>query len=334
MNLKSLSKKVAVVSLAAIAFSSQAQAKKLLILTDQVSGIKARQIQKLIQTTLPFKLLKSSEFSVAVEILDPKTKPISCKARRIQYTDAEIYSLQYWAKEKGIVISEADLKKYKDGYTIDRLVECDTPALAALGVQFQADSVMFVHASSYEGGSGGDIPVILSGSLEGIGLHEWLHTFGLADEYAYAKEEAPFFCDRKDWANVAIFNDSPPYPSNEDVRVRHRDQIPWLPYLGPKAAIVNEGRLGSPEAGNLGVFRSKTCTNVTPELKSWKPTSYPTVMEDPYSTYIPKPYWTAILSGLGVSQDRITYLLKTSVSPTWSKNRDPRAPNPPPPAAK
>ncbi|HVK61000.1 MAG TPA: hypothetical protein VM432_05600 [Bdellovibrionales bacterium] len=322
--------RIAFLSIVGSLVVSTAQAKKLLILTDQPGATKANEIRKLIQTTVPFKLLKSSEFSISVEYVDPKTKPVSCKPRKIKYTDDEIYSLQYWAKVKGIEISPEELKKYKEGYTIDRLVECDLVALAALGVQFQADSLMFVHNSPWEGGSGGDIPIILSGSRPGIGMHEWLHGFGLADEYAYKKEEAPFFCNRTDWGNVAIFNDAPPYSSNDDVRIRHRDQIPWLTYLSPKADLITSNNLGSPKFGNLGIYQSSTCKNVSPTLKSWKPSGHMTIMENPLSTYIPKPYWTNILTGLGVGSDRIAALLKVSVTPTWLKSGGQGPGNPPP----
>ena len=56
-------------------------------------------------------------------------------------------------------------------------------------------------------------------------------------------------------------------------------------------------------------------------MQSWKSSSNPTIMEDPYSTYIPKPYWPVILSGLGVSPDRIEALMKTAVAPTWNPVR-------------
>jgi hypothetical protein len=322
--------KILVSLLAFSVFASTAFASKLVILTDEASGSKAKQIKAVILKTPPFNLLRSSELTVEVQILDPAAKPIECHAKTIKYTDEEIYSLQYWSHEKGIDISPEDLKKYKDGYTIDRLVECDTSAIAALGVQFQADRMLFVHTSVYEGGSGGTIPVILSNSRETIGLHEWLHTFGLADEYAYDKQEAQFFCNKRDWVNVAIFNDTPPYASNEDVRTRHQADIPWLPYLSAKAELITDNRLGSPVFGNLGIFHSNTCKNITPELKSWKPTGHPTIMEDPYTNYIAKPYWPAILSALGVTQPRIDLLMKTTVKPGWLMRIDTGADNPPP----
>lgn len=298
--------------------TSLAHAKKLLIVTDQESGAKAREIQQLITSTTPFKLLKASEFTVEVKVLDRKTKPVKCSPKVIKYTDKEIESLKYWSEKNGIPLSKEQLSKYKKGYTIGRLVDCDKQALASIGAQFQADRMMFVHESPWEGGSGGDIPIILSGSRSGIGMHEWLHSYGLADEYAYNKEEAPFYCGQHHWANVAIFQEQPPYRSSDDVRVKHRDQIPFLPYISKNAVLITGEHLGSPKAGNLGLFPSKTCANVTPALQSWKSSSNPTIMEDPYSTYIPKPYWPAILSGLGVSRDRIDSLMTSAVAPTWN----------------
>jgi len=298
--------------------ASVAHAKKLLIVTDQPSGAKALEIQQLITSTTPFKLLKKSEFSVEVKIVDTASHPVKCAPKVIKYTDKEIESLKYYSEQNGIPISKEQLALYKKGYTIDRLVDCDKDVLTQIGTQYQADRLMFVHDSPWEGGSGGDIPIILAGSRSGIGMHEWLHSYGLADEYAYRKEEAPFYCAQHQWANVAIFNEQPPYRSSDDVRIRHRDQIPFLPYLSTHAELITGEHLGSPKTGNLGLFPSKTCSNVTPTLQSWKSSSYPTIMEDPASTYIPKPYWPAILSGLGVSSARIDSLMKTAVAPTWN----------------
>lgn len=245
--------------------AASAHASKLVILTDQVSGAKARQIKRHIESTLPFSALKSNEFSIEVQILDPKTKPIMCHTLVVKYTKAEIRSLEYWAKQKGIVLTKEELRKYRDGYTIDRVVECDSAALARFAAQYQGDRALFVRNNPYEGGSGGSIPVILSGSREGIGLHEWIHTFGFADEYAYERNEAALFCQKKTFPNVAIFNDSPPYFGNEDVRARHRDQLSWLPFLSADAALTKGEQLGSPKFGNLGIYRSKTCDNVVPQ---------------------------------------------------------------------
>lgn len=311
MNLKVL------ITAAAVFASLQAEAKKLLIVTDQASGSKARQIRSHILGTLPFSLLKSTEFAIETRLLDKRVTPIKCRPKTVKYTKQEIQSLEYWAKQNGIVLTKKELDRYRKGYTIDRLVECETGVLAGIGVQHQADYVMFVHDSPYEGGSGGDIPIILSGSRVGIGLHEWLHGFGFADEYAYTREEAALYCQRRDWPNVAIFNDRPPYYGAEDVRFRHRDQIAWLPYLGPKAELTTGTNLGSPKFGNLGLFRSQTCDQVQPVLKSWKPTGHATVLGNPHTNYIPKPYWPTILSNLGVSSARINQLMKSSVTPKW-----------------
>jgi hypothetical protein len=323
-------KKLILLTLAAVCVAQSAHAKKLVILTDQQSAAKAKDIQKLITSTTPFKLLNASEFSVEVHVIDAVAHPVHCAPKLIKYTDQEIESLKYYSEKSGIPISDAQLALYKKGYTIDRLVECDKAVLASLGAQFQADRVMFVHESNWEGGSGGDIPIILSGSRSGIGMHEWLHGYGLADEYAYSKEEAPFYCGQHQWANVAIFNEQAPYRSSDDVRTRHHDQIPFLPYIGEHAVLITGEELGSPKAGQLGIFVSRTCSNVVPKLQSWKSSSNPTIMEDPVSTYIPKPYWPAILSGLGVSSVRLASLMKTAVAPTWGDRTIMSPGNPPP----
>jgi hypothetical protein len=315
-------------ALGLILTTQSAIAKKLLIVTDQPGGAKAREIQHLFQTTTPFKLLKASEFTVEVKILDSSSKPIKCYPTVLKYTDKEIESMKYWSAKNGMPLSDDQVQKYKKGFVIERLTTCDKQALAALGAQFQADRMIFVHDSPVMGGSGGDIPIILSGSGSGIGMHEFLHAYGLADEYAYPKDEAPFYCGQHQWANVAIFQEQPPYRSSDDVRVRHAAQIPFLPYISKSAELITGEHLGSPKAGNLGIFPSKTCSNVVPALQSWKSSSNPTIMEDPYSTYIPKPYWPTILSGLGVSRNRIDSLMLTAVAPTWNPVR-PVIPPPP-----
>ncbi|MES3037762.1 MAG: hypothetical protein V4736_07640 [Bdellovibrionota bacterium] len=318
--------------LSAIFVSHFALAKKLLIYSDEPTGAKASMIRHLIQSTPPFSFLKKSELTIEVKILESGESKIDCHPMMIKYTDEQIKSLDYWSRQAGIILSEEEKKRYKKGFTIDRLTECDKAAMAQIALESQADRMIYIHASPYEGGSGGTIPVILSSSRPGIGLHEWLHTFGLADEYAYRKEEAPFYCQRRDWANVAIFNDAPPYANSEDVKARHQTQIPWLPYLSKTALLVTGDQLGSPQMGNLGIFRSATCNNVSPVLKSWKSSSYPTIMEDPFTNYIPKPYWRVILTGLGVSENRISELMQKNVVPTWLKDRT-EGPGSPPPKA-
>lgn len=293
----------------------QSQASQLVIVTDEASGAAASRLEKLIRVTYPFKLLSTSEFNIKIKVIsESQSKNLSCAPKKIKYTEPEIHSLVYHSQRAGVTMSEADIKKYRDGYTIDRLVECDSAALGILGAQEGADHMIFMKQSQHEGGSGGNIPVILSGSRPGIGLHEWLHSFGLADEYPYASHEAPFYCVQK-WVNVAIFNALPPYRDSDDVRARHAEQIPWLPYISRHAKLVSREKLGSPEKGNLGIFKSDTCRNVNPQLESWKSSSHPTIMENPFTNYIPKPYWSAILSGLGISSERTRVLLKTEVKP-------------------
>ncbi len=298
----------------------QSEAAQLVILTDEASGLAASRLEKLIRATYPFKLLKSSEFNIKIKIInESQSKDLSCAPKKIKYTDSELHSLVYHSKLAGVTMSEADIKKYRDGYTIDRLIECDSAELGILGGREGADHMIFIKQSHHEGGSGGNIPVILSGSRPGIGLHEWLHSFGLADEYPYASHEAPFYCTQK-WVNVAIFNALPPYRDSDDVRIRHSQNIPWLPYLSRHAKLVSGDKLGSPQKGNLGIFKSDTCRNVSPQLESWKSSSHPTIMENPFTNYIPKPYWSAILSGLGISAERSEMLLKTEVKPETIPN--------------
>jgi hypothetical protein len=294
-------------------FVLQTHAARLVLLTDQPSARAAKLTRNLILQTQPFSLLKPKELTIEIQVLDPVLAPIQCHATHVQFSENQIASMVYEAKEMGLTLTDNDLKIYRDGYDIARLVKCDSARLAVIGAQFQADHILFIHDSPFEGGSGGDVPVVLAGSRETIGLHEWLHTFGLADEYAYAKQEAPFYCRKKDWVNIAIFNDEPPYSGSRDVRARLAEQVPWLKWLSPQAVLSHDGQLGTPEIGATGIFHAKTCQNLEPMVRAWQSAGQTTIMESALSNYIPKTWWPTILSGLGVSPARIGSLMRTKV---------------------
>jgi hypothetical protein len=322
---------VAAISMA----TASAQAEKLLIITDQPGGQTAKQIQSLIQTTMPFRQLKKSEFTVSVKIIDAKAHPVSCHSYKRTYSEAEITYDIYMAKKSGHPLSDETIAQYREGITINRAVVCDTDSIMAIGRQALADRIIFVHLSMYEGGSGGiggapdqntndgsensrngpvkAIPIILSGSRIGIGLHEWIHTFGLMDEYALQPDEVDLFCKRK-WVNVAIFNESRRFRDSAQVRAELGSQIPWLANLPENAILVTDGHLGSPLSEKVGIFPTKTCDAASPGLQSWKASRDTTIMESPYSTYVPKPYWPVILAQLRVSRSRIDFLMKSAVS--------------------
>jgi len=208
------------------------------------------------------------------------------------------------------VMTAADEARYRAGFTIDRLVQCDHEQMSTMKSQLGADHMIFVHDSHNDGGSGGTIPVMLTGSVAGVGLHEWMHTFGLADEYAYMPEEAAIYCQQKKWVNVAIFNESvPSYLNSNDVRTREGSNIPWLAGLSKNAVLQSHGVLGTPMPQENGIYHAHTCTNASPPIKSWKPNLHVSVMEDINTNYIPQPEWPAILSQLGVSVQRIQALM-------------------------
>ncbi len=297
-----------------LANAPSAHAKKLLIVTDEPGAKKSLLIKNKIMTMQPFASLSESEFKVEIKQLDKRSPQVECKPRFIKYNDAEIQSLDYYAKQNGITMSEADKAKYRKGYSIDRLVECDKAAIARIGAQFQADQLLFVHNSINQGGSGGDIPIILSGSIPGVGVHEWLHTFGLADEYAYQNpQEATVYCIDRHWVNVAIFNDQPPYRNSDDVRVRHHAQIPWLDSIPKNTKLVTGEKLGTPAPDSIGIFPAITCSQLK-NVKAWKSTREETIMQNTYSSYLPKAYWAPILRELGVSEKRVQKLLATAVA--------------------
>ncbi len=305
--------------------SPLAKADKLLIITDQASGQTAIKLQKLIRSTAPFKFLKPGEFSVDVQIIDEKAHPMNCHSVVIKYTEEQITYYTYIAKQAHHPLSAETIDRYRNGFTIFREVVCDVDAVKAIGQARKADREIFVHLSLYEAGSGGipgpngptGIPTILSGSRLGVGLHEFIHIFGLGDEYALQPEETAFFCGLK-WVNIAMFNETKTYSSSDEVRAELADEIPWLANLPKTAVLINNGHLGSPPTETVGLFPAKTCSAATPSVQSWKASRETTIMEDVRSTYIPKPYWPVILSKLKVSKARIDELMAKAPSvPTW-----------------
>lgn len=115
-----------------------AEAKKLLIVTDQPSGAKALEIQQLFRTTSPFKLLKSSEFTIEVKVLDRTSKPIKCYPTVVKYNDKEIASMKYWSEKNGMPLTKDQIQKYKKGFVIERLTTCDKQGIAAIGTHYQS----------------------------------------------------------------------------------------------------------------------------------------------------------------------------------------------------
>lgn len=306
--------------LAAIAFTCLAtiprasQATKLVILTNEPGGGHARSVQSLIKSIPPFKYLSPRELSIDVQEIDAKNEGVVCRPLVVKYNDEEIKSLKYWSEQNHIALSRADVDKYRKGYTISRTLDCNKPVIATLGARFGADQVMYVISQKELGGSGGDIAIVSTASRTTTAVHEWLHTFGFGDEYAYSRQEAPAWCTKKLWPNVAVFSESGPYVDSADAVMKHRDQIPWLSALGPQPTLVKNGHLGNGDRNGLGIYPAETCKNI-PELTSWKASVGRTIMDSVDYSYIPRTFWPTIFDHLGVAPERAKALMKKDEMP-------------------
>ena len=288
--------------------ATPAQAYTMVILTNQPSTAKAQEIRAMLGTIAPFKHLKPGEFKVEIQSIDTDREGIRCSSLSVKMSDQERESLKVWSKANRICLSDAEIKAYKTGYTIKRNIDCDRPKLASIGARYGADATLFVLDHEGSGGSGGDVPILYTGSSTTVAIHEYLHSFGMADEYAYGRSEAPAFCRQPTWPNVGIFEERGPYRDNADIIRQHGSQIAWLTELGANPDLSHQGKLGTSYFGQLGLYPSKTCDQIS--MKSWKATPFPTIMEDVYTKWIPKTMWRTILKGVHVSTARLAEIMK------------------------
>ena len=291
-----------------------AHAFKLVILTNQPGQAKALEVQTFMKSLAPFRYMQPSELEIDIESIDIAREGISCAPLKVKYDKVQLQSLQAWSDANHVNLTKADMKKYKKGYEITRNVDCDRSALARIGARFGADQSMFILDHEGSGGSGGDVPILYSGSLKMVAVHELLHTFGMADEYSYSREEAPAFCAKSTWTNVAIFEDRPPYAGNADAVARHGLQIQWLPTLGSKPDLTTGTNLGTAYYGHLGLYPAKTCSAIS--MKSWKATPFPSIMESLASGWIPKSMWPPILTGMRTPAARQAALMRKAEDST------------------
>lgn len=185
-----------------------------------------------------------------------------------------------------------------------RLVSCDHGPILKLMAETGSDRVLFVRPAKIYGGSGqGQVAVITEGTPPEIGLHELLHTFGLADEYPYDECSAPTYCQiygPPTAINFAYFEDHSPYAGDSAARARHTQDIPWFMKIHPSTPITSGSSLGTPQADRIGLHPSLTCSEVYKpgRLRGWKPGRRETIMGPKGTTHIPEVYWDNILDGL------------------------------------
>lgn len=320
-------------------FSESVFAAKILIVTDQPTQQKAKEIKKLILETPPFSLFK--DFSVVIRVL-PK-KSVVCSRPLVEQpkqeaspskdSKAEVQQDQQIPNSCKKMFSQASntngtsasdkqatAKAQKQIQDAQRLVVCDAgKALMDISGKENADRTIFVKESDTWGGAGGS-SITMTTALPASGaIHELLHSFGFGDEYEYASPcEADTYCpyiEKGEDANIAVFRDLSPYSSDAVARQKHSSQIPWYSRIKPMTLITTGASLGTPQKNEIGIHRSHVCDQAESKLTTWKPGSETTVMESLETSHIPEFYFTRIAESLGAKMNSVNSAIVRKSTP-------------------
>lgn len=272
-------------------------AAKILIVTDEAVKAKARDVKDTIKATPPFSKMRDLEIvvhSILKENLNcsyPLASLGEDKTKAAPNTKAETHS-------------NSLSKERRDEF---RLIVCkETPEIIDLIGKENADRTILIKESPEWAGSGGSLVTMTTGMDSAVGIHELMHTFGFADEYAFVSTvEADAYCPylQKNGApNLAVFKDESPYASDAEARQKHEGHIPWYSKIKAETFITTGVNLGTPQKNVIGLFQVGTCDRATEKVKSWRPGHLPNVMDNVSSKtiHIPEVYWQQIAESLGI----------------------------------
>lgn len=317
--------------LIAFFLSYSAHAAKIVLLTDQPGAAAANKLRDLFAITPPFSRMPELEIRVEerakiecekVTGLDTTTKE-GVSEREIPSCIAEAKAE---AEKKANLATSLATDKEKSAVTKEqkRLVSCaDKSHLNAIQAELNADYMIYVRNDPIDGGGGGDGVTIVntpsSDSLTTIGLHEFMHAIGFADQYPYQSVcNADRFCNptreelkekigRNGYgpfprvaANLVSLPDEAPYASDAQARNRHGSQIPWFSKIKASTPIVTGNQLGTPKKNVIGLFPARTCENTTEKMKLWRAGEETNIMLYAFTNYIPKVHWEVIAQALSV----------------------------------
>jgi hypothetical protein len=267
-----------------------AEAKTLILLTDESSGKSAEGLKSAFLSTPPFSRMKDLEIKVVVK------ESARCEAWKGPATNS-------------------DEEKQPGGTA--RILHCNNSSdLATAQAENNGDYLIFVKNDPTYRGGGGNFPTMTTGSPALMGVHEFIHTLGFADEYSYPSAfEADMYCGlaarpgETKFApypglsfNIAVFEDHPPYASDSQARSLHGGQIPWFGKISASTLITSGGQLGTARGKKLiGLYPAKTCIKSTKQKKSWQPGEETTLMESLSTNYLPPAYWDQIALAMGTT---------------------------------
>jgi hypothetical protein len=225
--------------------SKQKERYKILFLTDQPGGAKALEIAEAFKNTRPW-----SVFNIETQIIEKTSEELNCK----------------------------------EGTVIKRLITANRSLASREASRNNANQSMIV-CNLPDGGAGGDIPIIAADHRAvQVAFHEFMHTLGFSDEYAYSADEAKIYCtDMADMTRVNIAHITPlaSYTSDADARTRHSSKIPWYPHIIASTLITHGDQLGTDfsKTNVFGLFEAGTCSNADPAIDLWKPESGTSIMQ-------------------------------------------------------
>lgn len=191
----------------------------------------------------------------------------------------DLHSLQIKIK----VVAPSELSSCQDDPSIKRVITCKAAA-PKFAAEMNADKILIIKNDPRWAGSaqlGGLSATMATGLAVRAGIHELLHTTGLADEYTYyTPDEANRYCIPPGGPNIAYFKDFPPYESDSEARIIHSGQIPWYGRI-TATLITTLPNLGTPEPNRIGLYKANNCALATTGVKSWRPgdSNVPTLMQ-------------------------------------------------------
>jgi hypothetical protein len=318
------------ICLIGLMFSQSVFAAKILIVTDQPTQQKAKEIKQVIMATPPFSLLK--DFSVVIRLLPKEsvvcTQPLvdqqkqnsgqsndskqdNSQGPQIPDSCKKMFAQAANTSGQNDSDKQATAQAQSQIAAAQRLVVCDAgQALMDISGKENADRTIFVKESDTWAGAGGSSITITTAVPPAGAIHELLHSFGFGDEYEYASPcEADTYCPYVAtgyWGNIAVLPDLSPYSSDGSARQQHSSKIPWYSRIKPKTLITTGNVLGTPKKKEIGLHKAHVCDKAESKVTSWKPGSETTVMETLETGFVPEFYYAKIAESLGSRVDSLS----------------------------
>ena len=239
---------------------------------------------------------------LTIEVRYIETSQFVCTnslASAVQNTTNQPPSCNVSEEEKAKVLKDAE-----------RAVVCRIPQdleTKVFGEENFQKLIVVKDSATRAGTAMGNLITMTTATENSVAIHELMHTFGYADGYDFynaceADKKCPGLINRT-YANLAVFEDAPPYGSDAAARLRHSPQIPWYGLIKPSVLITTGSNLGTPGPNVIGLYRASNCNLATVKIKLWKPGNEKTIMETTTISTVPRYFWKRISDLLGEDLD-------------------------------